>query len=239
MFTNITKTSLCLLVALSSLAFAGEGASIFHAFKFEADVGDGRDGTFYTSDVDGWVGGDINKIWLKIDRTYSEDEQRDGKVTTEEAELWAMYSRNVATFWDVQIGLRHDSEPHSLNYFVVGFEGLAPYFFETQAHLFVSEEGDVTARIRQENDLLITQRLIIQPYFEFNLSAEDVPEQKIGSGLTHTEVGLQACYEISRKFTPYLDVRYEREFGKTASAAEADGEGRDDFVVSAGLRLLF
>ena len=208
-------------------------SQIFHAIRLETDVGGSKNGTLSKWDLDGWVGGDINKLWLK-----SEGESLDGK-TPEKAEYWAMYSRNVATFWDAQVGIRYDDKPTSTTYFTAGFDGLAPYHFETEAHLFVSDKGDVSARIKQRNDLLITQRLITQPYFEVNLSAQDVPEQKIGAGLTSGEIGIQTRYEITRKFAPYVDLRYERKFGETATIAKKSGENQDDAIASVGLRLMF
>ncbi len=206
--------------------------TVFHAFRLETDIGDSREGTLASWDFNGWVGSDYNKLWLK-----SEGEHVEGD--THEAEFWAMYSRNVADFWDTQVGLRHDTQPHSTTYLVAGFEGLAPYFFETEAHLFLSEDGDVSARLRQENDLLITQRLILQPYLEVNLSARDVPKRDVGAGLVDAEIGLQTRYEITRKFAPYVDVRYERKFGQTADFAKQASEHHDDFIVGAGLRFMF
>ena len=82
---------------------------------------------------------------------------------TEKSTFWAKYSRNIATFWDFQAGFRHDIHPKSKNYFLIGLEGLAPYFFETEAHVFISEDGNLTTTIHQENEFLITQRIIIQP----------------------------------------------------------------------------
>jgi len=219
-------------------AFAAEdhkaehGGQIFHMFRLEADAGTGRHDPVQSWDFDGWIGGDYNKLWLK-----SEGEAVDGK--TEQAEFWAMYSRNVATFWDAQVGVRYDEQPESTGYLVAGVEGLAPYFFETEAHLFVSDEGDVSARLRQENDFLVTQRLILQPYLEANFYTQDVAEQEVGSGLANTEIGLQTRYEITRKFAPYIDLRYESKFGETSSIAKRNGEDNDDLIASIGIRLMF
>lgn len=231
-----------LLMAFSSPAFAEEkphhpadhqhGSEIWHMFQLETDYGAGQEGPVASWDLDGWVGTDENKLWLK-----SEGERSDGHL--EQAEFWALYSRNIAEFWDVQAGIRHDTQPTSTTYLALGFEGLAPFFVETEAHLFVSDEGDLTARLRREHDLLLTQRLILQPYLEINLSAQDVEEQEIGAGLTDGEVGLQARYEITRKFAPYIDLRYERKFGETASFAEDEGEDNDDFVAALGIRFMF
>jgi len=236
----IKTTAIAALFALtvSHPAFAEEShtgeheTQIFHMFKLETDIGDSREGTIATWDLNGWIGTDENKLWLK-----SEGEGVDGD--THRAEFWAMYSRNVADFWDAQVGVRHDTQPHSVSYLVAGFEGLAPYFFETEAHLFVSDDGDVSVRLRQENDFLVTQRLILQPYVEVNLFAQDVPELEVGSGLADGEIGIQMRYEITRKFAPYVDVSYERKFGETASMARRSSEHHDDFVTSVGLRLMF
>jgi copper resistance protein B len=225
------------LLFASSPAFAMEGmddhgSAVFHMFRLETDYGGGKNGAVATWDLDGWIGTDENKFWLK-----SEGAHTDGKL--EDAEFWALYSRNISTFWDAQIGLRHDTRPVSTSYLTLGVNGLAPYFFETEAHLFVSDKGDISARLREENDFLVTQKLILQPYAEINLFAQDVPEQDIGAGVSSGEIGLQSRYEITRKFAPYIDVRYERKFGETSSIAKSNGENNDDFIGSVGLRLMF
>ena len=236
MRTKILALIVCLSAVLPVGAFATEEhadhPTVFHAFRLETDIGDSREGSIATWDLNGWIGSDYNKLWLK-----SEGERVDGD--THRAEFWAMYSRNVADFWDAQIGIRHDTQPHSTSYLVTGFEGLAPYFFETEAHLFVSDDGDVSVRLRQENDLLITQRLILQPYLEVNLFAQDVPELEVGSGLADGQIGVQMRYEVTRKFAPYVDVSYERKFGETATLARRSSEHHDDVVASVGLRLMF
>ncbi len=211
---------------------AEHGGGIFHMFRFEADYGGSSNGAVASWDLDGWVGGDDDKLWIK-----SEGERADGRL--EQAEFWALYSRNIATFWDAQAGIRYDAKPESTAYLAFGFTGLAPYFFETEAHVFISDEGDLSLRLREENDFLLTQQLILQPYVEINLSAQDVPENDIGSGFTSGEIGLQTRYEFTRKFAPYLDLRYERKFGETASIAASDGEDKDNFIAAIGLRLMF
>jgi len=204
------------------------GSEIWHAITLETDYGAGQDGPVARWDLDGWIGTDENKLWLK-----SEGENSDG--TMEQAEFQALYSRAISDFWDAQIGVRHDTQSVSTTYLALGFEGLAPYFIETEAHLFVSDEGDVSARLHAEKDFLITQRLILQPYAEANLFAQDVTEQDVGAGLADGEIGLQTRYEITRKVAPYADLRYERKFGETSSMAEDD----DDFVAALGIRFMF
>lgn len=232
----------CLTLSLVSPALAEDmahdmkqehGGGIFHMFRLETDAGSNTGGTPIQSwDLDGWVGTDENKLWIK-----SEGERADNKL--ESAEFWALYSRNIATFWDAQAGIRYDTKPESTAYLTLGVNGLAPYWFETEAHLFVSEHGDVTARLREENDFLITQKLILQPYLEVNLSAQDVREQDIGAGVVDGQIGLQTRYEFTRKFAPYVDVHYGRKFGETASIATSNGADKDELVGAVGLRLMF
>ena len=98
---------------------------MFHAFTLETDYGAGEHGSVTSWDLDGWIGGDYHKLAVKSEGEITESE-------TEAAEFWGMYSRNIATFWDAQFGLRHDTQPESTSYAVLGVEGLAPQFFETE-----------------------------------------------------------------------------------------------------------
>ncbi len=208
------------------------GGQWFHRFLLETDAGESREGAIYRWDFDGWIGGDENKIAFK-----SEGERVDGD--THHAEYWVLYSRTASEFWDIQMGVRQDTTPHSTTYFTVGVEGLAPYFFETEAHLFVSDEGNVSLRLRQENEFLLTQRLVVQPYLEASLYANDEEEEHLGAGLTEAEVGLQTRYEFSRAIAPYIDLRYERSFGETANLRKSDGEENGEAIASIGIRLMF
>lgn len=236
--------SLTLAMTTTTPAFAADhsahadmahehGGSIFHMFRLETDVGSNSDGdTIQSWDFDGWIGTDENKLWLK-----SEGERADGKL--EETEFWALYSRNISMFWDAQAGIRYDTKPESTSYLTLGINGLAPQWFETEAHLFISEDGDATARLHQENEFLLTQRIVLQPYLEVNLSAQDVHEQEIGAGVTDGKIGLQTRYEFTRKFAPYVDIHYSQKFGQTASIAKDHGEDREELVGAIGLRLMF
>ena len=176
----------------------------------------------------GWVGGDINKVWFK-----TEGEAEDGGV--EDFELQALYSRAIASFWDVQVGLRQDFEPASRNWGVVGVQGLAPYWFELDAALFVSEEGDVATRIEAEYDLRLTQRLILQPRLELNAALTRDDTAGVGSGLTTSQFGLRLRYEFRREFAPYLGFAWSRAHGDTRQLADRP----DRNSVLLGLRFWF
>lgn len=216
-------------------AFAGKahGSTIHHALRLETGAGSSSDGTDIADwDFEGWIGTDENKLWLR-----SEGEPVAGKI--EQAEFWAMYSRNIGAFWDLQVGVRHDTKPYALTYGVIGFEGIAPYFLETEAHLFMQEGGGFSARLRQEKEFLLTQKWMIQPYIEANLFAQDVPELNVGSGLSSAEFGIQLRYEFTRSFAPYVELKYERQFGETASIAKSNAEDSGAFVGTVGIKFLF
>lgn len=186
-------------------------------------------------DAQGWYGGDAHKIWVKTEGEYAFAPDR-----FEEAELQVLYSRPVSAFFDLQAGLRHDFEPHpATTYGVLGFQGLAPYWFEVDAALFISENGDLSARIEAEYELLVTQRLIFQPRVELDFALQDVEELGIGSGLSTAELGVRLRYEIDRQFAPYVGVSWERKVGETADFARAEGEDTGSLSFVAGLRLWF
>jgi copper resistance protein B len=208
------------------------GGANYHAFRLATDIGELKGKNTGSWDFDGWYGNDYDKLWLKFE----------GEITgsqTEQAEIWALYSRNIATFWDAQIGLRQDFEPNSKTYLAIGANGLAPYFFETQAHLFVGDDGAISARLRQENDLLLTNHLVLQPYFEANLFAKSDKSTGLGSGLSDVNIGIQTRYEFSRKFAPYFDVKYLNKFGQTKDWAKLNGEKTQSTSFSIGIRLMF
>jgi copper resistance protein B len=192
----------------------------------------GRDG--YRWDGQAWVGGDINRLWLK-----SEGEGA-FRESVESVELQALYSRAIGPYFNLQAGVRHDFRPSpTRTYATVGFEGLAPYMFEVEGALFLSNKGEVLGRLEGYYDQRLTQRLILQPRVEFNLSAQDVPEIRLGSGLTDAELGLRLRYEISRQFAPYIGVSYEAKTGRTADFARTDGKDPTTTSFVAGVRFWF
>ena len=226
----ILMSAAALAVATPRAAQAMEESPWFRYLEAEVDYADwGRNKRQMTWDAEGWIGGDTEKMWVK-----SEGEWSDGDL--EEAEIQALYSRMIAPFWDVQAGLRHDFRPDPTNYLVVALKGLAPYDFETDLSLFLSDEGDVSFRPKVSADLLITQRLIAEPYVEAEFFASDVPEQHVGAGLASIDTGLQIRYEVVRELAPYIDLNYTDKFGETGRLAEAEGESPDDFTVRIGLR---
>jgi len=200
--------------------------------RAETRVRNGRDG--YLLDIQAWYGGDINKLWLK-----SEVEVPWGKKP-EHAEVQALWSRAIGPWFDLQAGARFDPQPGpNRSHLVLGVQGLAPYWWEVEGAVFLSNKGDVTARAEAEYDLRITQKLILQPRAEIDLSLQDVSELAIGSGLTNASLGLRLRYQISPLVAPYIGVEYERAFGDTRSFLRGEGEDSGGFNLLAGVRFWF
>ncbi|MBI1365708.1 MAG: copper resistance protein B [Alphaproteobacteria bacterium] len=202
------------------------------ADRLEYQSGEGD--PLFLWDAQGWYGGDVNKFWWK-----SEGETA-FKGGLEEAEVQALWSRAIGRYFDFQGGVRRDvRDGPDRTYAVLGVQGLAPYFFDIDAAAFISGHGEATARIEVEYDLLLTQRLIFQPRTEINLSAQDVPELGLGSGLTSAEAGARLRYEIRRQFAPYIGVSWRRDAGRTADFTRAAGGAPGAVSLVAGVRLWF
>ena len=188
----------------------------------------------YAWDAQGWIGGDYNKLWLK-----TEGEGAFERSAPETTELQALYSRMISSFWGAQAGVRYDINPNpnpDRGFAVLGLQGLAAYWFESETALFVSQDGDVSFRGAFEYELLFTQKLILQPRLEINAAVQDAPRYGIASGLNNTSVGLRLRYEIRREFAPYIGVRWEQQYGDTKDLARADNQASSSIAFVLGLR---
>jgi len=199
-----------------------------------AEYQSGPPGGGYRWDVQGWYGGDVNRAVFKSEGEGS------GAEGVELAEVQGLYSRAVARYTDFQIGVRHDFEPQKARtYATVGFESQFPYWFDVEAAAFLSDRGDLIARLEGFYDLRLTQRLVLQPQAELKLSAQKIPDLNTGSGVTHAELGLRLRYEIRREFAPYIGVAYERAFGGTADLLRRAGKDPETATFVLGLRAWF
>lgn len=200
--------------------------------RAETKIRNGRDG--YVVDGQAWFGGDIDKIWLKG------EVEGDWGERPEHVEVQALWSRAIDPWFDLQAGVRYDPQPGpDRAHLVLGVQGLAPYWWEVDAALFLSNKGELTARAEAEYDLRITQKLILQPRGELNLALQNVRELGIGSGLSNAAVGLRLRYQVSQLFAPYVGVEYERAFGRTARYLRDEGERAGTFNLLAGIRFWF
>jgi copper resistance protein B len=210
----------------------GMPAWMIMAEQLEYRGQNGADG--YAWEAEGWYGGDLNRFVFKTEG------EGDVGGALESAEFQALYSRALDPWFNLQLGVRHDVRPQpQRTYAVVGVEGLAPYWFEVGAALFLSDKGDLLARMEASYDQRITQRLVLEPNAELNFAAQDVPELGIGSGLSDVELGLRLRYEFAPEFAPYVGVNWERKTGNTARLARDEGEGVSATSLVLGVRFWF
>jgi copper resistance protein B len=181
----------------------------------------------------GWVGTDYDKLWIKSEGTLSKGMVDDGQDQF-------LYSRAITTYFDLQGGLRSDIDSRPIrNWAAFGIQGLAPYFFDLEVTGFVSGEGHLAAKLEASYDVLLTQRLILQPQLELNLYSKADPVRLVGAGFSDIDTGLRLRYEFSRKFAPYIGVVYQGKFGQTANFARQAGDSTGDFRFVFGIRTWF
>jgi copper resistance protein B len=196
--------------------------------QFEWRTGDGAQGPAW--DAQGWYGSDYNKAWVKTEGV------RLGSVT-EDARAELLWDRIFSRWWSSQLGVRHDFDNGpSRDWLALGVEGLAPYFFQIEATAYVADAGRTAVRLRAQYELLLTQRLLLQPELEVNAYGKDDPERTIGAGVSDLQLGIRLRYEIRRECAPYLGVAWFRRLGKTADLAREAGQDPSVLQFVAGIR---
>ncbi len=227
---------LVLILTVPALSFAGEMnddpvLTMLTIDQLEIRTSNGNNPLVW--EVDGWIGKDLHKLWIKTDGEYVDSD-------TEEIELQALYSRAIAPFWDLQIGWRRDIRPTpERDWLAIGLQGLAPYYFDIDTSLFFGSNGRSAARLQAEYEIMLTQRLVLVPDIELNLYGKSDPDTGTGSGLSDIEAGLRLRYEMRREFAPYIGVNWSRLFGRAADFARSEGSDIKDTQFVTGVRVWF
>jgi len=199
--------------------------------NFEAVRSGGSNSGAY--DVLARFGRDYDKLVLK-----AEGEVASGKL--QDARTEALWSHAVSTFWDTQLGVRHDSGTGpNRTWLAFGVQGLAPYWFDVDAAAYVGSGGRTALRLGAEYELLVTQRLVVQPRIEANLYGKSDADRGIGKGLSNLSTGVRVRYEFSRQFAPYVGIEWTNHFGQTADLMRAAGEPTRNTRYVAGVRFWF
>jgi len=190
-------------------------------------------------EAQGWIGGDFNKFWWKHEGEAVFDGPDEGESETD-----LLYSRLITPFWNVQLGAQYANEWTPDDYddrwsAVIALQGLAPYKFELDNSLYLSDDGDVTASVEAEYNLLITQRLVLQPRAEVGFAAQDIPSRGLGAGMTEANLDLRLRYEIKREFAPYVGLRYRFLVGETDNIAASAGKDTEQLYFLVGVRFAF
>lgn len=181
-----------------------------------------------------WSGTDYNKLWLKSEGLVTNR----GRFTDGQHEV--LYDRAVSTYFDVQAGVRVDLDSGpTRTWAALGVQGLSLYFFDVEATAYVSDRGRFAARFNAYYDLLITNRLILQPRAELNVYGKADRGRGTGSGVSDLDAGLRLRHEITRKLAPYVAVTYTGRFFQSGRFTRQDGESTDDVRFTFGLRTWF
>ncbi len=156
-----------------------------------------------------WIGGDVHRLWLRgnLDRNSSK---------LESASVDVLYGHSISPWWDVVAGASREwGDLSARTDAVIGVQGLAPYKYEVQATAYLSKSGRHRIKLQASYDLLLTNRLILEPEIEANIHVRKDILQKYGSGLTDAQLGLRLRYEISKQFAPYIGYQHQYRFGET------------------------
>ncbi|PVY60235.1 copper resistance protein B [Pusillimonas noertemannii] len=181
-----------------------------------------------------WYGGTYNRAVVK-----AEGEVAGGKLRHSETQL--LWRHAAFAYWDTELGLRldHDHGAPNRQWLAFGIKGLAPYWFEVDATAYVGPGGRTALGLHAEYDILLSQKLYLQPAVEMNLYSKDDEARQIGSGLADVTAGLRLKHEITRQLVPYIGVEWAGKFGRTADYARAAGESRQQTRFVAGLSFRF
>lgn len=187
--------------------------------------------SFY--DLQAWYGRDYNRAVLKAEGTID-----NGRL--EEASTEILWGHAVASYWDTQLGMRYDSgDGPNRKWLAFGAQGLAPYWFEVDATGYVGENGRTALNLELSYDLLLTQKLILQPRFETDWYGKRDAGRGLGKGISEIKTGVRLRYEIRREFAPYIGLEWAGKFGGTSDFARLSGQATSEARFIAGLRFWF
>lgn len=193
----------------------------------------GPGGHAFSWDTKGWIGRDRTRFWFRSEG------DRVG-TRTEQAQTQLLLGRAFARWWDVTAGVRLDTLPDTpRTALAVGVQGLAPYWFEIEASAFVEPNGRSHVRVETEYELLVTNRLVLQPLVEFEVYGRADRERLIDTGLSTGEIGVRLRYLVKRELAPYLGVVWSRRFFGSADLARASDRATSNARLAVGVRAWF
>ena len=159
-------------------------------------------------DLQAWFGTTYDRLVIKAEGDYANS-------TLKESSTDLLWGHALNAYFDTQLGVRLDQydEGKDRQWLALGLQGLAPYWFEVDVTAYVSDKGRSALAAQAEYELLLTQRLILQPRAELNLYGKDDPENGLGSGLSDLALGVRLRYEFSRQFGVAVGTGIANVFG--------------------------
>jgi len=234
--------------------------TMFKLDQLERAHGDDASATDWEAEA--WIGHDFNKLWLRTEGERESgvtDARIEGFWDHAFASYWdwqigvrhdfgsgpqqpldAFHGLSgslsaIHGLWDTQAPAYRTRAP-ARDWAAFGVQGLAPYWFEIEATAYVGDSGRTALRFRAEYELLLTQRLVLQPEFETNVYGKRAPDRGIDSGVNDATFGLRLRYEIRREIAPYVGVVWKHRF---ADADFTAGRTGSEAQLVAGLRVWF
>ncbi|ROU00462.1 copper resistance protein B [Marinobacter sp. R17] len=185
-------------------------------------------------DGSAYYGSDELKFRWRTKGEYLADDN-----TLESLENHFLLQTPVSDFFDLKAGVRADTpEDENRTYGVLGIAGLAPYWFEIDADLYISNKGKASTELDLEYELLFTNRLSLSLGLDATVAFSEDRDIGVGKGLSSTELGARLRYDlVDRLFSPYIGIVNERVYGDTRKLAGEDS-GEDWFAV-VGAQIVF
>ena len=185
-------------------------------------------------DLQAWYGTTFDRLVIKTEGDFSEG-------SLEENQTDILWGHAISAYWDTQAGIRLDynKEGENRQWLAFGLQGLAPYWFELDMTAYVGEEGHTAFTLEAEYELLLTQKLIVQPRAEITVYGKEDEQNELGSGLSSSAIGFRVRYEFTRQFAPYIGVEWTNKFGSTADYAKLSGQGSSETAFVAGIKFWF
>jgi len=213
--------------------------TLVDALEYRPKTGGGENTSGYRWDIEGWYGGDYNRLWFK-----NEGQQDTAYKAGYDLDFQLLYGRFIQKYYDFQIGPRLETQAFrgrnvTRGFAAIGIEGIVPYDYTMEATLFIDQNGAVSGRLTLTKDVLLTQQLILQGRFESNVAVQRVEEFTTGPGLNNLEFGMRLRYEIRREFAPYVGFSLDRSFGETATLVRQEGGNPSQIRFVVGVRMWF
>jgi len=185
-------------------------------------------------DLQAWYGTTFDRLVIKTEGEFSE-----GSIEENQTDI--LWGHAVSAYWDTQAGVRLDynKEGENRQWLAFGLQGLAPYWFELDMTAYVGERGNTAFTLEAEYELLLTQKLIIQPRAEITLYGKNDKQNELGSGLSSSAIGFRVRYEFTRQFAPYIGVEWSNKFGNTADYATSSGQSSNNTAFVTGIKFWF
>lgn len=228
---------LALLIASFQLNAHSEADPVLSKFKVDELALNLEETKKWSLEGDYWRGRDLDKFWLKFE---AGSEVEDSQSEVNKLELQALYSKAVSANWDLQLGLMHNfKQEQAQTWGVIGFQGLAPYWIEVDAALFVGERNQLAGRLELEYELMLNQEWRLVPEIRLDFFAQNNQENHQGTGLSSTAFEVALVHDVSRQLGFFIKYEKEQYYGKSADYRAIESEPTGESELSIGLTFWF